>query len=94
MIKVPFLKKIRKLKMNKAVHDTDIPVRILKENAEYFAEYICFQFNEAICASKFFKSASFKFANITPVFNDNLPRKTLNIKHFSLRLAIQNEIKV
>ena len=91
MIKVPFLKKIRKLKMNKAVHDTDIPVRILKEND---AEYICFQFNEAICASKFFKSASFKFANITPVFNDNLPRKTLNIKHFSLRFAIQNEIKV
>ena len=80
--------------MNKAVHDTDIPVRILKENAEYFTEYICFQFNEAICASKFFKSASFKFANITPVFNDNLPRKTLNIKHFSLRFAIQNEIKV
>ena len=39
--------------MNKAVHDIDIPVRILKENAEYFAEYICFQFNEAICASKF-----------------------------------------
>ena len=80
--------------MNKAVHDTDIPVRILKENAEYFAEYICFQFIEAICASKFFKSASFKFANITPVFNDNLPRKTLNIKHFSLRFQIQNEIKV
>ena len=52
--------------MNKAVQDTDIPVKILKENTKYFAEYICLQFNEAICASKF--PASFKFANITPVF--------------------------
>ena len=26
--------------------------------------------------------------------NDNLPRKMLNIKHFSLRFAIQNAIKV
>ena len=25
---------------------------------------------------------------------DNLPRKMLNIKHFSLRFAIQNAIKV
>ena len=58
------LKEIRKLNMNKAAQDTDIPLQILKENAELC--YICLQFNEAICASKF--SASFKFANVTPVF--------------------------
>ena len=28
--------------MNKAVQDEDIPVKKLKENIEYFAEYICF----------------------------------------------------
>ena len=28
--------------MNKAVQDKDIPVKKLKENVEYFAEYICF----------------------------------------------------
>ena len=60
------LKEIRKLNMNKAVKDTDIPVKILKENAKCFAEHICLQFNEAICASNF--PASLKFANITPVF--------------------------
>ena len=38
----------------------------MKENAEFFAEYICHQFNEAICSSKF--PATFKFANVTPVF--------------------------
>ena len=48
------------------MQDTDIPVKILKGNAEYFAEYIFLQFNEAICASKF--PASFKLANITTVF--------------------------
>ena len=33
---------------NKAVQDTDIAVKILKENAEFFAEFIYLQFNEAI----------------------------------------------
>ena len=65
--KTTVLKEIRKLKINKAVQESiNIPVKILKENAEYFAEYICLQFNEAICASKF--PASFKLANITTVF--------------------------
>ena len=64
------LKEIRKLNMNKAVQDTDIPVKILKEkNAEYFAEYLCLQFNEAICASKF--PATFKFANLIPIFKQS-----------------------
>ena len=48
--------------MNKSVQDADISVKILKENAEY----ICFQFNEAICTSKF--PTSFKFAHVTPIF--------------------------
>ena len=35
------LKEIRKLNMNKAVQDTDMPVKTLEENVQYFAEYIC-----------------------------------------------------
>ena len=57
------VKETRKLIMNKSVKDTNIPVKILKENAEYFAEYTCFQFNKAICAFKF--PASSKFDNVT-----------------------------
>ena len=60
------LKEIRRLNAKKADQDIDIPVKVLKENAEFFAEQICCQFNEAICPSKF--PATFKFANITPVF--------------------------
>ena len=37
-----------------------MPVRVVKENAEYFAEIICSQFNESINSSKFpvFKNES------------------------------------
>ena len=34
-------KDIMKLTLNKSVQDTDIPVKIFKENADYFAEHIC-----------------------------------------------------
>ena len=39
---------MRKPSLNKAVQDTNIPVKILKEKADYFAEHICLQFNEAV----------------------------------------------
>ena len=34
------LKEIIKLNLNKAVQDSDIPVQIFKENADFFADYI------------------------------------------------------
>ena len=46
------LKEIKRLRAKKAIQDTDIPVKVLKENAEFFAEQICLQFNEAICSSQ------------------------------------------
>ena len=60
------MQEIENLEISKAIQDSDIPVKILKENAELFAEQICCQFNEAIYSSIF--PASFKSANITPVF--------------------------
>ena len=51
----------------KAAQDIDIPVKVLKENAEFFADQICRQFNEAICSSKF--PATSKFANVTPIIS-------------------------
>ena len=47
------LKIIRSLSKNKASQEADMPVRVVKENAEYFAEIICSQFNESINSSKF-----------------------------------------
>ena len=62
------LKIIRSLSNNKASQETDLPVRVVKENAEYFAEIICSHFNESINSSKF--PLSFKLADITPVFKN------------------------
>ena len=59
-------KEIKNLEIRKVVQDSDIPVKLLRGNPEFFAEQICCQFNEAICSSIF--PASFKLANITPVF--------------------------
>ena len=42
------LKIIRSLSKNKASEERDMPVRVVNENAEYFAEIICSQFNESI----------------------------------------------
>ena len=49
------LKEIRGLSTTKASQDTDLAVKILKENADYFAEFICIQFNNSVNSSKFFK---------------------------------------
>ena len=71
-----------KLNLNKSVQDTDIPVKILKENTDYFAEHICFQFNETICSSKF--PTSFKFANVTPVFKQGSRNQKDNYRSISI----------
>ena len=41
-------KEIRKLDPRKATQNTDIPVKILKQNADIFGNYICDFFNECI----------------------------------------------
>ena len=41
------LKEIRGLSTIKASQDSDLPGKILKENADCFAEFICIQFNES-----------------------------------------------
>ena len=69
------LKEIGGLSTTKASQDNDLPVKILKENADYFAEFICFQFNDSVNSSKFL--SSFKCANITPIFkNESRCHKT------------------
>ena len=60
------LKEIKGLSANKTVQDNDIPVKVLRENANFFAEQITLHFDESICSSKY--AESFKLANITPAF--------------------------
>ena len=47
------LKEIRSLSTPKASQDTDLPVKILKENADYFTGFICIHFNDSVNSSKF-----------------------------------------
>ena len=57
---------INKLNYRKFIQDTDISVKILKENEMLFSNYIWLIFSEAISSSKF--RSSLKYANITPAF--------------------------
>ena len=58
-------KEIKKLKTRKATQNTDIPVKILRENA-IFSVYICDFFNETTRSGKF--PLILKNADITAVF--------------------------
>ena len=76
------LKITRSLSNNKASQETDMPVTVVKENAEYFAEIICSQFNESINSSRF--PLSFKLANITPLFKNELRNHKNNYRPVSI----------
>ena len=60
------LKEINKLGNRKAIQNTDIPVKVLKQNADIFGSYICHFFN--VCVDKGTLPSVLKHANITPVF--------------------------
>ena len=57
---------IKKLSTRKDTQSTDIPVKILKENADIFGSYICDFFNDCVERGGF--PSILKLANITPVF--------------------------
>ena len=59
-------KEIRKLDLRKATQNTDIPVRILKQNSDIFGNYICDFFNEYVDKGVF--PSVLKNAKITPFF--------------------------
>ena len=60
------LKFIRKLSPRKSAQSIDTRIRVLKENANIFTDYICRFFNESI--KKYTFPSILKNANITPVF--------------------------
>ena len=76
------LKEIRKLKYNNAEQDTDIHVKILKYNAEFFAEYIYLQHNETIRPSSF--PYCFKFPNIEAAFIPGSRNQKNNYRSISI----------
>ena len=59
------LEEIQMLDSSKAIQESDIPVKLIKENSDLFAEIICKYFNESLEKSKF--PDCLKLANVTPV---------------------------
>ena len=60
------LREITKLDNRKAIQNTGITVKILKQNADIFGSYICHFVN--VCVDKRTFPYVLKHANITPVF--------------------------
>ena len=54
------------LDSSKAIQESDIPVKLIKENSDLFAEIICKYFNESLEKSKF--PGCLKLTNITLLF--------------------------
>ena len=76
------MKEIKNLEVSKSVQDSDIPVKILKENAEFFAEQICCQFKEGVFSSIF--QVSFRLANITTIFKVDSKNQKDNYRPISI----------
>ena len=72
------LKEIKKLSTRKATQSTDIPVKILKENADIFGSYICDFFNDCVERGDF--PSILKLAKITPVFKKGFKRLKVNYR--------------
>ena len=73
------LNKLRKLDPKKACQESDIPVRIIKENLDIVSKFVHNNINNSFFSSNF--PANLKNANITPIFK----RKT----KATLRIIVQ-----
>ena len=64
---------IYNLSNKKAIQDNDIPIKILKDNFNFFADYIYIFYNYAITTSKF--PSFLKLANVTRIFKKGSKNK-------------------
>ena len=84
--KVDVLREIKNLSKKKAIQDNDIPVKILKDNVNFFADYICIFYNYTITTSKF--PSFHKMANVTPIFKKESKNKKENFRPVSILLVL------
>ena len=80
--KVDVIREIKNLSKKKAIQDDDIPVKILKENVNFFAECICIFYNYAITTSNF--PSFLKIANVTPILKKGSKSKKENFRSVSI----------
>ena len=75
-------KEITKWNMNKAVQDPDIGIGKIGRKCWIFCWIYLLQFNDVVCTSKF--PASFKFANVTLIFNQCSRNQENNYRPISI----------
>ena len=78
------LTEIKMLDVSKAIQESDIPVKIIKANEDFFA--ICFYFNKVLEDGKF--PNCLKLANIKPVFKKSLRTSKNNYRPVSIPSVI------
>ena len=70
------------LDVSTVIQKSDIPVKIIKANENFFAEVICFYFNKSLENGKF--PNCLKLANITPVFKKGVRTSKNNYRPVSI----------
>ena len=76
------LTEIKMLDVSKAIQESDIPVKIIKANENFFAEAICFYFNKSLENGKF--PNCLKLANTTSVFKPGARTSKNNYRPISI----------
>ena len=80
--KVDIVKEIKMLQSNKATQNTDIPTKLIKNNADIFAEFIFLSLNKCIEQSIF--PSKLKLANIAPVHKKKTQKAQKKITDLSV----------
>ena len=80
--KVDILKEIKMLQSNKATQNTDIPTKLIKNNADILAEFVFLRLNKCIEQDIF--PSKLKLANITPVHKKNSESSKKKITNLSV----------
>ena len=80
--KEDILTEIKVLDVLKVIQESDIPVKIIKANENFFAEAIYFYFNKSLENGKF--PNCLKLVNITPVFKKGAPTSKNNYRPVSI----------
>ena len=79
-------KEILKLDVNKASQSFDIPIKVVKENTDFFSNFLYNSFNNSI------KLGNYKPVSILPNYQKYLKKTCLNKCHKFLRIYFRNII--
>ena len=79
-------KEINILNRSKAIQEADLPVKLLKDDKNFFAAYTAKYFNDSLKSAKF--PNCLKLASITPVFKKNAHTSKNNYRPVSVLLVI------